>query len=107
MKKRNCRKTEEEKAVHDRAVSIRKMTDAQICEFIDHTYQRGVAEGAELAASSSTQAAADGGASARKFITFLEGRVGSGNRIDKGTILYLSRELEAAQAAGLFSGAAQ
>ena len=92
--------------MHDRAVSIRKMTDAQICEFIDHTYQRGVAEGAELAASSSTQAA-DGGASARKFITFLEGRVGSGNRIGKGTILYLSRELEAAQAAGLFSEAAQ
>ena len=107
MKKKNCRKTEEEKTVHDRAVRIRKMTDAQLCDFIDHTYQRGVEEGAELASTNSTQATGDGGASARKFIAFLEGRVGSGNRIGKGTILYLSRELEAAQAAGLFTEASQ
>ena len=107
MKKRNCRKTEEEKTVHDEAVRIRKMTDAQICEFIEHTYQRGVAEGAELASVHSVQASGDGGASARRFIAFLEERVGSGNRIGKGTILYLSRELEAAQAAGIFTEAAQ
>ena len=49
--KRNCRRDTEEKAIHEKAVRLRKMTDAQICEFIDHTYQRGVSEGAELAAA--------------------------------------------------------
>lgn len=35
MKKRSCRKTDTEKAQHDRAVRIRKMTDAQLCEYLD------------------------------------------------------------------------
>lgn len=103
--KRNCRRDTEEKAVHEKAVRLRKMTDAQICEFIEHTYQRGMAEGAELAAAQSAKP--DGGAGVKKFITFLEGRVGSGNRIGKGTILYLNRELAAAHAAGIFSEGAQ
>ncbi len=34
MKKRACRMTEEEKAMHNRAVKIRKMTETQHCEFI-------------------------------------------------------------------------
>jgi hypothetical protein len=41
MKKRTCRMTEEEKAMHGRAVKLKKMTDAQLCEFIDHTYGKG------------------------------------------------------------------
>lgn len=103
--KRNCRRDTEEKVIHEKAVRLRKMTDAQICEFIEHTYQRGISEGAELA--SAQTAPADGGASVMKFIAFLESRVGSGNRIGKGTILYLNRELEAAHAAGIFSEIAQ
>lgn len=103
--KRNCRRDTEEKSIHERAVRLRKMTDAQICEFIDHTYQRGVSECAELAAAQA--APPDGGAAVRKFIAFLESRVGSGNRIGKGTILYLNRELEVAHAAGVFTEAAQ
>lgn len=35
MKKRNCRKTDIEREQHDRATRIRKMTDAQLCEFLD------------------------------------------------------------------------
>lgn len=35
MKKRNCRKTEDERAQHDRAIRVRKMTDAQLCEYLD------------------------------------------------------------------------
>lgn len=35
MKKRSCRRTEDEKAIHDRACRIRKMTDAQICTHMD------------------------------------------------------------------------
>lgn len=35
MKKRNCRKTDTEREQHDRAIRIRKMTDAQLCEYLD------------------------------------------------------------------------
>ena len=35
MKKRNCRKTPEEIQQHKAAVEIRKMTDAQICDFLN------------------------------------------------------------------------
>lgn len=36
---------------------------------------------------------------------FLEGRTGTGNRIGKGTVLYITKELENAVAAGIFGGA--
>ena len=34
-KKRNCRRTPNELRQHETAVKIRKMTDQQLCEFID------------------------------------------------------------------------
>lgn len=34
-KKRNCRRTPDELRQHEIAVKIRKMTDQQLCEFID------------------------------------------------------------------------
>lgn len=40
MKKRNCRKTDLEREQHDRAIRIRKMTDAQLCEYIDSLTQQ-------------------------------------------------------------------
>lgn len=33
--KRNCRRSDEERAIHDRACRIRRMTDEQICTYID------------------------------------------------------------------------
>lgn len=39
MKKRNCRKTDTEREQHDRAIRIRKMTDAQLCEYLDSLAQ--------------------------------------------------------------------
>lgn len=53
MAKRNCRRTAEERDAHARAVGIRKMTDEQLCEYIDSTvaehgeaeYKRGYSEG--------------------------------------------------------------
>lgn len=33
--KRKCRRTDEERQRHERAVAIRKMTDDQLCEYID------------------------------------------------------------------------
>ncbi|MCL2215423.1 MAG: hypothetical protein FWB91_00250 [Defluviitaleaceae bacterium] len=35
MAKRNCRRTPEERAIHDRAVTLRKMTDRQLVEYAD------------------------------------------------------------------------
>lgn len=35
MKKRKCRMTADEKAIHDTAVKIRKMSDKQICDYIE------------------------------------------------------------------------
>ena len=35
MSKRNCRRTDTEREQHDRAIRIRKMTDAQLCEYLD------------------------------------------------------------------------
>jgi len=102
-RKKNCRRTDEERAIHDRATRLRKMTDAQLCAFIDSTYGRGMEEGAKLAdqQGAAVQPSEEG---ARLFVKFLEGRTGSGNRIGKGTVLYITKELENAVSAGVFSG---
>lgn len=34
-KKRACRRTEEENVIHERAVKLRKMTDDQLCRYIE------------------------------------------------------------------------
>lgn len=33
--KRNCRRSDEERAVHERACRIRRMTDDQLCAYVD------------------------------------------------------------------------
>ena len=33
--KRNCRRDDEERAIHDRACRIRRMTDDQLCAYVD------------------------------------------------------------------------
>ncbi len=103
MKKRNCRMTEQEKAMHERAVKLKKMTDVQLCEFIDHTYGKGMEEGAKLTQIQEKPEPEDAAGQVKKFIKYLEGRTGSGNRIGLGTILQLNRELENATSSGLFS----
>mgnify|MGYP000791045463 FL=1 len=35
MKKRSCRRTGFEQEQHDRAIRVRKMTDAQLCAYLD------------------------------------------------------------------------
>lgn len=34
-KKRACRRTNEENAIHERAVKLRKMTDEKLCQYIE------------------------------------------------------------------------
>lgn len=47
MKKRNCRMTEEEKRIHERAIRIRRMSDGQLCEYIDGLEKDAAARNAE------------------------------------------------------------
>lgn len=100
MGKKNSKMTEEERAMHDRAVRIRKMTDEQLCEFIDHTYGKGMEEGTRIAGGKMPEFPSPDEV-VRKFIDYLEARVGSGNRIGRGTLLYLTRELDNAIAEGI------
>lgn len=103
MKKRACRMTEEEKAMHARAVKIRKMTDAQLCEFIDHTYGKGMEEGTKLAQVKEQDAPKSGADQVKRFIDYLTEKTGCGNRIGRGTIFQLNRELKKAIDGGLFT----
>ncbi len=105
MKKKNYQWTDQERAIHDRATRLRRMTDSQLCNFIDSTYGRGMEEGAKLSDKPQDGSAWEDGA--RRFVKYLESRTGTGNRIGKGTVIYISRELDNAVAAGIFQEAAQ
>lgn len=101
-KKRSCRMTSEEREMHERAVKLKKMTDAQLCEFVDRIYGRGMEDGAKLTERSDPVEARSGAKYVQDFIEWLAGRIGSGNRIGNGTILQLHRELENAEKNGIF-----
>ncbi len=45
MKKSKCRYNPAEREQHERAVRLRKMTDAQLCEFTDNLYNEGFEDG--------------------------------------------------------------
>ena len=44
-KKRNCRRNEHEKELHDQAVVLRKMTDAKLIEYMNKQYTAGIDTG--------------------------------------------------------------
>lgn len=74
--KRNCRRTDDERDQHDRATRM-KMTDAQICSYIDGLEQKAAAA---AAAPRKTEDAI------RHFVDSLAVRTDSGNRISDATI---------------------
>lgn len=51
-KRRSCRRTVQEEMYHERAVKLRKMTDEQLCAYIDNevkeAYEKGVAESKQI-----------------------------------------------------------
>jgi len=75
MKKRNCRMTEEEKMVHERAVKLRKMTDEQLCAYVD-----GLEEKAKKKYEKSHRP------TVADFIRHLDNMVGTGNGIGYSTV---------------------
>lgn len=44
MAKRSCRRTEEESAIHGRAVKMRKMTDKQLVDYVDGMVEKARSE---------------------------------------------------------------
>lgn len=70
-KKRNCRRTPDELRQHEIAVKVRKMTDQQLCEYIDGL-------------SADRPRAED-------FFHCLDNQAGSGSGISTGTIHKLQR----------------
>lgn len=104
MARKNCRMTKEERAIHDRAVSIRKMTDKQICDFVDRQHSIGMDEGLRLAKEQNKVNRGEA-TLVEKFITYLEEKKGSGNGIGGGTIYRLRKEVDNAVADGILGGA--
>lgn len=75
MKKKSCRMTENERQKHERAVKLRKMTDDQLCAYVDSL------EGRERKSVPSIE----------DFIRHLAGKVGSGNGIGQSTVDKIAR----------------
>ncbi len=82
MKKRNCKKSEEERKMHEDAVKIRKMTDCQICMYIEaiknEAYSSGFKDGKNQGQVCSN--------SISRFIQHLDILSGTGNGIGKTTV---------------------
>ncbi len=74
MGKRNCRRTDTEREQHERATRVRKMTDAQLCDYLD-----------ELAAPP-PPAGPSAGEIINKFIDSLAIRSDTGLRVSDATI---------------------
>lgn len=45
MKKRNCRRTENEVKIHEKAVKMRKMTDEQLVYYVEDRVEKARSEG--------------------------------------------------------------
>lgn len=91
--------TEYERRVHDRAAKVRRMTDQQLCDYLELQYERGVDAGRLEGGPAPVPVPSDG---VCLFIAYLEGRVGTRNGIGRGTILQLRRELARAVETGVF-----
>ena len=75
MKKHSCRMTDTEKEMHDRAVKIRKMTDEQLCKYIDDTQGKNDTRDKSVS----------------KFLTCVAGLKGIG-KTTENKLYYLARE---------------
>ena len=44
-KKRNCKRTSEERTIHEKAVALRKMSDQQLVDYVNNQYTSGLDAG--------------------------------------------------------------
>ena len=84
MKKRNCRLTPIERIQHDRATRIRKMTDAQLCTYLDELQATGEALDDVAIRRHGIEA----------FLSQLSSMAGTGNGIGAGTVATLRKLAE-------------
>lgn len=84
-KKRNCRKSDLERELHERAIRVRKMTDEQLCNYLD-----------SLSALKTPPPAInpDPAEVIHNFLNVLEENCGSGNGIGKSTVFKLRKFVE-------------
>lgn len=45
MKRRSCRRTEDQNKIHDKAVKMRKMTDEQLVHYVEDRVEKARSEG--------------------------------------------------------------
>jgi hypothetical protein len=83
MKKRSCRMTQQEREQHNTAVSIRKMTDEQLCAYIEDIMREGIKLGKSKAAEQSFARRSD---IIREFIQRLSVKSSTGNGIGPATV---------------------
>ena len=94
MKKRNCRMSEQERGFHERAVKIRKMTDEQLCRFVDGLYDRGLQEGKKVIQPQKNISRAFQKNAVASFVLRLDTMSGTGNGIGKATVSKIKKFAE-------------
>lgn len=87
-KKRNCRKSDLEKEQHDCAIRIRKMTDSQLCEYMDSL------RASQVCPHDCTGAPGAAAQTISRFLDTLDEKCGSGNGIGKSTVYKLRKFAE-------------
>ena len=65
--KRNCRRTEDEVRIHEKAVKMRKMTDEQLVHYVEDRVEKARSEG-----FNSGKKAAGNGKNTKEFLTALQ-----------------------------------
>ncbi len=68
MAKRNCRRTKEEAAIHEEAVRLRKMTDAQLVRHVGEMAEKARGEGFECGKKACKDSVGDYGITIKNFI---------------------------------------
>lgn len=71
MGKRSCRRTEDVKKIHDKAVKMRKMTDEQLVHYVEDRIAKAESEGYNRVKKESGKSESDQGNYTVKY--FLEG----------------------------------
>lgn len=93
MKKRNCRKNNEEKALHEKAVKLRKMTDDQLCQYIDGLKDEAYEDGFN-AGKNQEKPVVEKSNGIEEFLQRLDTMSGTGNGIGKSTVYKLRKFAE-------------